>query len=158
MKNFNLIKKARYISLFILFIVINQCTTSAPRIISCKIDKNLSSEKTDPKWFIEKENGEFYYVVKNKEYSGDAKLAEVKNRYISEILLANKIADDFMSCSDQNKAFSYIRNSKDINELQKFKNGKLIKNLIDQFDTEKNVTIEENNKFISYIKIVKVKK
>jgi hypothetical protein len=158
MKNFNLIKKARYISLFILFIVINQCTTSAPRIISCKIDKNLSSEKTDPKWFIEKENGEFYYVVKNKEYSGDAKLAEVKNRYISEILLANKIADDFMSCSDQNKAFSYIRNSKDINELQKFKNGKLIKNLIGQCDTENNVTIEENNKFISYIKIVKVKK
>ncbi len=158
MKNFNLIKKARYISLFILFIVINQCTTSAPRIISCKIDKNLSSEKTDPKWFIEKENGEFYYIVKNKEYSGDAKLAEVKNRYISEILLANKIADDFMSCSDQNKAFSYIRNSKDINELQKYKNGKLIKNLIGQFDIEKNVTIEGNNKFTSYIKIIKVKK
>ena len=63
-----------------------------------------------------------------------------------------------MSCSDQNKAFSYIRNSKDINELQKFKNGKLIKNLIGQFDIDKNMTIEGNNKFISYIKIIKVKK
>ena len=63
-----------------------------------------------------------------------------------------------MRCSDQNKAFSYIRNSKDINELQKFKNGKLIKNLIGQFDIEKNMTIEGNNKFISYIKIINVKK
>ena len=63
-----------------------------------------------------------------------------------------------MSCSDQNKAFSYIRNSKDINELQKFKNGKLIENLIGQFDIEKNMIIEGNNMFISYIKIIKVKK
>ena len=110
------------------------------------------------KTFIEKENEEFYYIVKNKEYSGDAELAGVKNRYISEILLANKIADDFMSCSDQNKAFSYIRNSKDINELQKFKNGKLIENLIGQFDIEKNMIIEGNNMFISYINIIKVKK
>ena len=85
-------------------------------------------------------------------------LSKKEKAFISEILLANKIADDFMSCSDQNKAFSYIRNSKDINELQKFKNGKLIKNLIGQFDIEKNMTIEGNNKFISYIKIIKVKK
>ena len=50
------------------------------------------------------------------------------------------------------------RNLKDINEIQKFKNGKLIKNLICQFDIEKNVTIEGSSKFISYIKIIKVKK
>ena len=43
---------------------------------------------------------------------GDSKLAETKNMYISEILLANKIAEDFMSCSDQNSSIKYIRNSK----------------------------------------------
>ena len=168
----------RYIYFIILFIFLNQCATSTPKISTtstpeisteisttstseisgCKIKNNSSLEETDPQWFIEKENEEFYYIVKNKEYSGDAELAKVKNRYISEILLANKIADDFMSCSDQNKAFSYIRNSKDINELQKFKNGKLIENLIGQFDIEKNMIIEGNNMFISYIKIIKVKK
>ena len=172
----------RYIGFIILFIFLNQCatstteistsstteisststpeisTTSTSEIGGCKIKNNSSLEETDPIWFTEEENEEFYYIVKNKEYSGDAELAKVKNRYISEILLANKIAADFMSCSDQNKALSYIRKSKDINEIQKFKSGKLIINLIGQFDIEKNIIVEGNNKFISYIKIIKVKK
>ncbi|WP_415303426.1 hypothetical protein [Candidatus Pelagibacter sp. Uisw_090] len=119
---------------------------------------NLSVEKTDPKWFIEKEDEEFYYIVKNKEYSGDSKLAETKNMYISEILLANKIAEDFMSCSDQNSSIKYIRNSKNSNDVQMFKNGQLVKNLNGQFKIEKNIIIEGNNKFISYLKFKKLKK
>jgi hypothetical protein len=122
------------------------------------VKKNLSVEKTDPKWFVEKENEEFYYIVKNKEYSGDSKLAETKNMYISEILLANKIAEDFMSCSDQNSSIKYIRNSKNSNDVQMFKNGQLVKNLNGQFKIEESIIIEGNNKFISYLKFKKLKK
>ena len=110
----------RYIYFIILFIFLNQCTTSTPEISTtstpeisttstpeisaCKIKNNSSLEETDPKWFIEKENEEFYYIVKNKEYSGDAELAKVKNRYISEILLANKISEIYLFLTLANSA------------------------------------------------------
>ena len=88
----------------ILLVFLTQCSTSSPQVktspsenISCKVKQNFSSEETDPEWFIEKEDEEFYYIVKNKEYSGDSELAKIKNIYISEILLANKIAEDFMN-------------------------------------------------------------
>ena len=145
-----------YLILILLFL--NQCSTSSPQVKSCKVKKNLSVEKTDPKWFVEKENEEFYYIVKNKEYSGDSKLAETKNMYISEILLANKIAEDFMSCADQNSSIKYIRISKNSNDVQMFKNGQLVKNLNGQFKIEENIIIEANNKFISYLKFKKLKK
>ena len=53
----------RYIYFIILFIFLNQCTTSTPQtsttstpeISACKIKNNSSLEETDPKWFIEKE-------------------------------------------------------------------------------------------------------
>jgi len=122
------------------------------------VKQNSSLEKNDPEWFIEKEDEEFYYIIKNKEYSGDSDLAETKNIYISEILLANKIAEDFMSCPDQNSAIKYIRNSKNYSDVQMFKSGQLIKNLNGQFKIEENLTIEANNKFISYLKIKKLKK
>ena len=91
----------------------NQCSTSSPqvKVKSCNVKQYLSLEETDPEWFKESDNEEFYYIVKNKEYSGDSKLAETKNMYISEILLANKIAEDFMSCSDQNSSIKYIYSS-----------------------------------------------
>ena len=108
--------------------------------------------------FIEMEINLQDYIVKNKEYSGDSKLAETKNMYISEILLANKIAEDFMSCSDQNSSIKYIRNSKNFNDVQMFKNGQLVKNLNGQFKIEENIIIEGNNKFISYLKFKKLKK
>jgi hypothetical protein len=142
----------------ILLVFLNQCSTSSPQVKSCKVKQNSSLEKNDPEWFIEKEDEEFYYIIKNKEYSGDSDLAETKNIYISEILLANKIAEDFMSCPDQNSAIKYIRNSKNYSDVQMFKSGQLIKNLNGQFKIEENLTIEANNKFISYLKIKKLKK
>ena len=144
----------------ILFIFLNQCSTSSPqvKVKPCNVKQYLSLEETDPEWFKESDNEEFYYIVKNKEYSGDSKLAETKNMYISEILLANKIAEDFMSCSDQNSSIKYIRNSKNSNDVQMFKNGQLVKNLNGQFKIEENIIIEGNNKFISYLKFKKLKK
>ena len=144
----------------ILFIFLNQCSTSSPqvKVKPCNVKQYLSLEETDPEWFKESDNEEFYYIVKNKEYSGDSKLAETKNMYISEILLANKIAEDFMSCADQNSSIKYIRNSKNSNDVQMFKNGQLVKNLNGQFKIEESVIIEGNNKFISYLKFKKLKK
>ena len=144
----------------ILFIFLNQCSTSSPqvKVKPCNVKQYLSLEETDPEWFKESDNEEFYYIVKNKEYSGDSKLAETKNMYISEILLANKIAEDFMNCSDQNSSIKYIRNSKNSNDVQMFKNGQLVKNLNGQFKIEENIIIEGNNKFISYLKFKKLKK
>tara|TARA_B100001059_G_scaffold95477_1_gene94674 strand:- start:51 stop:506 length:456 start_codon:yes stop_codon:yes gene_type:complete len=144
----------------ILLFFLNQCSTSSPevKIKPCNVKQNFAFEETDPEWFKENDDEEFYYIVKNKEYSGDSKLAEIKNMYISEILLANKIAKDFMSCSDQNSAIKYIRNSKNSSEVQMFKNGQLVTNLNGQFKIERNITIEGNNKFISYLKFKKLKK
>jgi hypothetical protein len=149
----------------ILLVFLTQCSTSSPQVktsssenISCKVKQNFSLEETDPEWFIEKEDEEFYYIVKNKEYSGDSELAKIKNIYISEILLANKIAEDFMTCSDQNSAIKYIRNSKNSTDVQMFKTGQLVKNLNGQFKIEENITIEGSNKFINYLKIKKLKK
>jgi hypothetical protein len=158
--NFNFLNKTKNIFFIILFIFLNQCSTSSPqvKVKSCNVKQYLSLEETDPEWFKESDDEEFYYIVKNKEYSGDSKLAETKNIYISEILLANKIAKDFMSCSDQNSAIKYIRNSKNFTDVQMFKNGQLVKNLNGQFKIVENITIEANNKFISYLKFKKLKK
>ena len=134
----------------ILFIFLNQCSTSSPqvKVKPCNVKQYLSLEETDPEWFKESDNEEFYYIVKNKEYSGDSKLAETKNMYISEILLANKIAEDFMSCSDQNSSIKYIRNSKNSNDVQMFKNGHLVKNLNGQFKIEENII--SNRRFLKF--------
>ena len=52
----------------------------------------------------------------------------------------------------------YIRNSKNFTDVQMFKNGQLVKNLNGQFKIVENITIEANNKFISYLKFKKLKK
>ena len=92
-----------------------------PLQTSCSIKINKSFSKNDPTWFKKKENQEYNYIVKNKESSGDKDLAQTKNLLVSEIILANKTAPDFMSCKDQNKALYTIRNSDldGINKLQK---------------------------------------
>jgi len=63
-----------------------------------------------------------------------------------------------MTCSDQNTAIRYIRNSKNSTDVQMFKTGQLVKNLNGQFKIEENITIEGSNKFINYLKIKKLKK
>ena len=106
----------------LLFVFLTNCANTTISS-SCKIKINKSIAKNDPDWFKEKENQEYNYIVKNKEFSGDGGLAEDKNILISEIILANKIADDFMNCEDQNKALYTIRNSGS-DGLEKLKNGK----------------------------------
>ena len=140
----------------LIFVFLTNCANTAI-ISSCKIKINKSIEKIDPDWFKEKENQEYSYVVKNKEFSGDAKLAETKNILVSEIILANKIADDFMNCDDQNKALYTIRNS-NISEINKLKNGKIIENLVKGYKITNKQTIEDDGKHINYIRLVKIRK
>ena len=140
----------------LLFVFLTNCanTTISSR---CKIKINKSIAKNDPDWFKEKERQEYNYIVKNKEFSGDGNLAKNKNILISEIILANKIADDFMNCEDQNKALYTIRNSGS-DGLGKLQNGKIIKNLIQGYKISNNETIEENGKFTNYLRIIKLRK
>ena len=140
----------------LLFVFLTNCANTTISS-SCKIKINKSIAKNDPDWFKEKENQEYNYIVKNKEFSGDGNLAEDKNILISEIILANKIADDFMSCEDQNKALYTIRNSGS-DGLEKLKNGKIIKNLVQGYKISNNETIEENGKFTNYLRIIKLRK
>ena len=77
--------------------------------------------------------------------------------FISEIILANQVADDFMSCEDQNKALFTIRNS-DSESINNLKNGKIIKNLVKGYRISNNETIEEDGKFTNYLRIIKLKK
>ena len=123
----------------------------------CNVEVNKSLSKNDPKWFKKKENQEYNFIVKNKEYSGDKNLAQTKNLFISEIILANQVADDFMSCEDQNKALFTIRNS-DSESINNLKNGKIIKNLVKGYRISNNETIEEDGKFTNYLRIIKLKK
>lgn len=140
----------------LLFVFLTNCANTTISS-SCKIKINKSVAKNDPDWFKEKENQEYNYIVKNKEFSGDGNLAEGKNILISEIILANKIADDFMNCEDQNKALYTIRNSGS-DGLEKLKNGKIIKNLVQGYKISNNETIEENGKFTNYLRIIKLRK
>jgi hypothetical protein len=140
----------------LLFVFLTNCANTTISS-SCKIKINKSIAKNDPDWFKEKENQEYNYIVKNKEFSGDGNLAEGKNILISEIILANKIADDFMNCEDQNKALYTIRNSGS-DGLEKLKNGKIIKNLVQGYKISNNETIEENGKFTNYLRIIKLRK
>ena len=78
-----------------------------PLQTSCSIKINKSFSKNDPTWFKKKENQEYNYIVKNKESSGDKDLAQTKNLLVSEIILANKTAPDFMSC---NTSFENVLN------------------------------------------------
>ena len=140
----------------LLFVFLTNCANTTISS-SCKIKINKSIAKNDPDWFKEKESQEYNYIVKNKEFSGDGNLAKDKNILISEIILANKIADDFMSCEDQNKALYTIRNSGS-DGLEKLKNGKIIKNLIQGYKISNNETIEKNGKFTNYLRIIKLRK
>mgnify|MGYP001448361750 FL=1 len=140
----------------LIFVFLTNCANTTISS-SCKIKINKSIAKNDPDWFKEKENQEYNYIVKNKEFSGDGNLAKNKNILISEIILANKIADDFMNCEDQNKALYTIRNSGS-DGLEKLKNGKIIKNLIQGYKISNNETIEENGKFTNYLRIIKLRK
>ena len=140
----------------LIFVFLTNCANTTISS-SCKIKINKSIAKNDPDWFKEKENQEYNYIVKNKEFSGDGNLAKNKNILISEILLANKIADDFMNCEDQNKALYTIRNSAS-DGLGKLQNGKIIKNLIQGYKISNNETIEENGKFTNYLRIIKLRK
>ena len=144
-----------FLYLLLFFFLTNCANTTISS--SCKIKINKSIAKNDPDWFKEKESQEYNYIVKNKEFSGDDNLAKDKNILISEIILANKIADDFMNCEDQNKALYTIRNS-DSDGLEKLKNGKIIKNLIQGYKISNNETIEEDGKFTNYLKIIKLRK
>ena len=140
----------------LIFVFLTNCANT---IISssCKIKINKSIAKNDPDWFKKKEKQEYNYIVQNKEFSGDGNLAKEKNILISEIILANKIADDFMNCEDQNKALYTIRNSGS-DGLEKLENGKIIKNLIQGYKISNNETIEENGKFTNFLRIIKLKK
>lgn len=140
----------------LLFVFLTNCANTTISS-DCKIKINKSIAKNDPDWFKEKESQEYNYIVKNKEFSGDGNLAKNKNILISEIILANKIADDFMNCEDQNKALYTIRNSGS-DGLGKLQNGKIIKNLIQGYKISNNETIEENGKFTNYLRIIKLKK
>lgn len=143
------------LSLFLIIFLTNCANTT--KLSSCKIKINKSISKNDPDWFKEKENQEFNFIVKNKEFSGDASLAETKNIMVSEIILANKIANDFMKCEDQNKILITIRNS-NLEEIDKLQNGKIIKNLVSGYKIVENQTIEDNGKYTSYLKLIKLKK
>ena len=140
----------------LIFVFLTNCANTTISS-SCKIKINKSIAKNDPDWFKKKEKQEYNYIVKNKEFSGDGNLAKEKNILISEIILANKIADDFMNCEDQNKALYTIRNS-GLDGLEKLENGKIIKNLIQGYKISNNETIEENGKFTNFIRIIKLKK
>lgn len=140
----------------LLFVFLTNCANTTISS-DCKIKINKSIAKNDPDWFKEKESQEYNYIVKNKEFSGDGNLAKNKNILISEIILANKIADDLMNCEDQNKALYTIRNSGS-DGLGKLQNGKIIKNLIQGYKISNNETIEENGKFTNYLRIIKLKK
>lgn len=140
----------------LIFVFLTNCANTTISS-SCKIKINKSIAKNDPDWFKKKEKQEYNYIVKNKEFSGDGNLAKEKNILISEIILANKIADDFMNCEDQNKALYTIRNS-GLDGLEKLENGKIIKNLIQGYKISNNETIEENGKFTNFLRIIKLKK
>lgn len=139
----------------LIFVFLTNCANTTISS-SCKIKINKSIAKNDPDWFKKKEKQEYNYIVKNKEFSGDGNLAKEKNILISEIILANKIADDFMNCEDQNKALYTIRNSGS-DGLEKLENGKIIKNLIQGYKISNNETIEENGKFTNFLRIIKLK-
>ena len=140
----------------LIFVFLTNCANTTISS-SCRIKINKSIAKNDPDWFKKKEKQEYNYIVKNKEFSGDGNLAKEKNILISEIILANKIADDFMNCEDQNKALYTIRNSGS-DGLEKLENGKIIKNLIQGYKISNNETIEENGKFTNFLRIIKLKK
>ena len=140
----------------LIFVFLTSCANTTISS-SCRIKINKSIAKNDPDWFKKKEKQEYNYIVKNKEFSGDGNLAKKKNILISEIILANKIADDFMNCEDQNKALYTIRNSAS-DGLGKLQNGKIIKNLIQGYKISNNETIEENGKFTNFLRIIKLKK
>ena len=140
----------------LIFVFLTNCANTTISS-SCKIKINKSIAKNYPDWFKKKEKQEYNYIVKNKEFSGDGNLAKEKNILISEIILANKIADDFMNCEDQNKALYTIRNSGS-DGLEKLENGKIIKNLIQGYKISNNETIEENGKFTNFLRIIKLKK
>ena len=142
--------------LLILLLNLTHCANTVQKSY-CNVEVNKSLSKNDPKWFKKKENQEYNFIVKNKEYSGDKNLAQTKNLFISEIILANQVADDFMSCEDQNKALFTIRNS-DSESINNIKNGKIIKNLVKGYRISNNETIEEDGKFTNYLRIIKLKK
>jgi len=142
--------------LLILLLSLTHCANTVQKSY-CNVEVNKSLSKNDPKWFKKKENQEYNFIVKNKEYSGDKNLAQTKNLFISEIILANQVADDFMSCEDQNKALFTIRNS-DSESINNLKNGKIIKNLVKGYRISNNETIEEDGKFTNYLRIIKLKK
>ena len=122
-----------------------------PLQTSCSIKINKSLSKNDPTWFKKKEKQEYNYIVKNKESSGDKDLAQTKNLLVSEIILANKTAPDFMSCKDQNKALYTIRNS-DLDGVSKLQNGKIIS------DKENSIPYKENALKCINVKRIKVRK
>ena len=142
--------------LLILLLNLTHCANTVQKSY-CNVEVNKSLSKNDPKWFKKKENQEYNFIVKNKESSGDKNLAQTKNLFISEIILANQVADDFMSCEDQNKALFTIRNS-DSESINNLKNGKIIKNLVKGYRISNNETIEEDGKFTNYLRIIKLKK
>ena len=142
--------------LLILLLNLTHCANTVQKSY-CNVEVNKSLSKNDPKWFKKKENQEYNFIVKNKEYSGDKNLAQTKNLFISEIILANQVADDFMSCEDQNKALFTIRNS-DSESINNLKNGKIIKKLVKGYRISNNETIEEDGKFTNYLRIIKLKK
>ena len=146
------------IFLLLCLVILNNCANTVNvKAPNCKVKVNKSLSKNDPSWFNKSENLEFNYIVKNKESSGDKNLAQTKNLLVSEILLSNQIADDFMSCEDQNKAIFTIRNS-NLDDINKIKNGKIIENMVRGYKISNNETVSENGKFTNYLRVIKLKK
>ena len=142
-------------------LILSACTTVKSNSIlnTCILKTSAVDETSDPKWFKTfSYNQTFFYKIKNKEKSADKKLAEQKNLIIAKLKLANLIAQDFMTCNDQNQMVDFVRNSSSDKELSKVKNSRLINNITSGFKTEINETINQDGVYINYIVISKLKK
>ena len=74
------------------------------------------------------------------------------------MIFSDLIAQDFMTCNDQNQMVDFVRNSSSDKELSKVKNSRLINNITSGFKTEINETINQDGVYINYIVISKLKK
>ncbi len=121
--------------------------------------ENISqNDPEEPKWFSEMTSESFNYVVKNAEMSSDKELAELKNIAISEILLANKIENKFMTISDQAQYIDMIRDADNFSSVNELMNNKLIESIISGYTIKSSETIQYEAGFINYLYLSKLKK
>ena len=149
----------------ILFLPLLGCVTSTannpPNELSGYNANNSSinvSDEPPPKWYTKEDPEDFDYIIKNAEMSSSKEFAESKNLLISEILLANKIETNFMSDVDQQSVISAIRNSSTNNQLKKYQNNKMVKNIILGYSVENQISMKYSTGYINYIFLKKLKK